>query len=98
MTTHETLNQTAHETLKSFPLTTVTSAFFAGFAAGSGMTGAAVTGMGLLTKNAAVRRVAIVAWPLVRRQLSGTMKDGASSFAKDLFSTVASKMGGTQSA
>lgn len=85
----------SNDTLKSIPLTTVTTAFLAGFATGSGLSGAAVTGLGLLTKNEAVRRVAIVAWPLVRSQIGSTVKGSAKSFASDVFSNVASRFYGS---
>lgn len=75
----------AREQLKNYPLTTVSVAFLAGFAASSGIAGASVTALGVVTRNPMVRRVAVVAWPIVRANLSDQMKDNAKSFVRDAF-------------
>lgn len=73
----------ATEQLKNYPLTTVSIAFLTGFAASSGLTGATVTALGVVTKNPTVRRVAAVAWPIVRSNLSDHMKARTKSFVRD---------------
>jgi len=75
----------ATEQLKNYPLTTISVAFLTGFAASSGLTGATVSALGVMTKNPTVRRVAAVAWPIVRANLSDHAKDRAKSFVRDTF-------------
>lgn len=73
----------ATEQLKKYPLTTVSLAFLTGFAASSGLTGATVTALGAMTRNPTVRKVAVIAWPIVRANLSDHMKDRTKSFVRD---------------
>lgn len=73
----------ATEQLKNYPLTTISVAFLTGFAASSGLTGATVTALGVMTRNPTVRRVAAVAWPIVRANLSDHMKDRTKSFVRN---------------
>lgn len=78
----------ATEDLRKFPLTTVTVAFLTGFAASSGLTGATVAAVGAISKNPAVRRVALVAWPIVRSNLTSHARARATGFVKDVFNNV----------
>lgn len=75
----------ASEQLKNYPLTTISVAFLTGFAASSGLTGATVSALGVMTKSPTVRRVAVVAWPIVRANLSDHMKDRTKNFVRDAF-------------
>lgn len=81
----------AREQLKRYPLTTITTAFAAGFATSSGLSAAAVAAAGALGKNPTVRRVALVAWPLVRANLSNHVKQSAKDFVKDAFQSARTK-------
>lgn len=75
----------AKEQLKNYPLTTVSVAFLTGFAASSGLASASVTALGVVTRNPTVRRVAVVAWPIVRSNLTTYAKDSTKSFVRDAF-------------
>lgn len=75
----------AREQLRNYPLTTVSVAFLAGFATSSGLASASVTALGVVTRNPTVRRVAVVAWPIVRANLSEHVKDSTKSFVRDAF-------------
>lgn len=75
----------AREQLKNYPLTTVSVAFLTGFATSSGLAGASVSALGVVTRNPTVRRVAVVAWPIVRANLSEHVKDSTKSFVRDAF-------------
>lgn len=81
----------AKDELRKYPLTTVAAAFITGFATSSGLSGAAVTAAVAVTKNPAVRRVALVAWPLVRANLSDHAKENAAGFVKDIFKSATSR-------
>lgn len=76
---------TAREQLKDYPLTTVSLAFLTGFATSSGLASAGVTALSVATRNPTVRRVAVVAWPIVRANLSNHVKDSTKSFVRDAF-------------
>lgn len=71
--------------LRDYPLTTVAASFLAGFATGSGVSGAAVAATAALSKNPGVRRVAAVAWPLVRSKLGVQVRENVAGIAKDAF-------------
>lgn len=81
----------ARDELRKYPLTTVGAAFLTGFATSSGLSGAAVTATVALSKNPAFRRVAMVAWPLVRANLSDHVKESATGFVKDIFNNATNR-------
>lgn len=88
------IEMSARDELRKYPLTTIGAAFLAGFATSSGLSSAAVTATVAITKNPAVRRVALVAWPLVRQNLSDHVKESATGFVKDIFRNATSGSAG----
>lgn len=65
----------AREELKKYPLTLVASSFVGGFAAGSGLHRLAGAAMVKLGRSESARRVAVVAWPLVKQAMKESVRE-----------------------
>lgn len=84
------------EQLKDYPLSILTISFLTGFATTSGLSGATVTAVGVMTKNPTVRRVAAVAWPLLRTALGDQLKDSSTGAVKNIYDFVVRSAGTAQ--
>ncbi len=74
--------------LREYPLSIVAVSFLTGFAVTSGLSGVTVTALGVMSKNPTVKRVAVVAWPILRSALQEQVKNSNPGVAKSVFERV----------
>lgn len=65
----------ARDELKKYPLTLVVSSFVGGFAAGSGLHRVAGAAMVKIGRSESARRVAAVAWPMVKQAMKESVRE-----------------------